>query len=83
MTKRRPYSIRMRKERETLTIYVNITHLLHSLKPKLRDGIINPYNISWYSLRQEIRNNIRNYEKHGYKTVFVHNKKNVILRINR
>lgn len=71
------------REPETKTIYVNENHLKPSLKQRFMQGMIDPYNISFYSLHSNARSFYFLWRGQGYKAVFTYQEKNVLLIYNK
>lgn len=75
--------LRVIREPETLTIFVNERHLKPVIREKLMKGLIDPYNIGVYSLGSMPRATINAYKPLGYKAVFTFDNKNILLIYNK
>jgi hypothetical protein len=74
---------RVHKEVETKTLYLNESHLKPVLLKKLKAGLIDPYNISFYNLHSHARGCINLWRSQGYKAVFKYEDKNVLILYNK
>jgi len=72
-----------KKDDDSKTIYLNKNHLKESQKKILRMGDGSLYHIGYSSVKVYIKNMLKGYEEQGYKIMFEHEGKNVLLRFNR
>lgn len=71
------------RDEEKNTIYVYKRHLKISDKKILKEGGDAIYNLSYESLLMRVKNAINKYKNEGYKVVFEHNEKKVLLLFNK
>lgn len=67
----------------TKTIHFDINHLKPAQKDKLLSGLIGPYDISFYSLHSIARSVVYLWQSKGYKSVFDHEGKTILLMYNK
>lgn len=72
-----------KKDFDNKTIFLNKNHLKESHKNILKIGSDSLHHIGYSGIKVFVKNMLKEYEKEGYKIIFEHEEKCVLLTFNR